>query len=72
LDKEEIKNIAKSIGTYEISIKPQEDCCTLFAPRRQVTAAKLEVVKEIERELPIRKLIDLALKKLEKIVVERS
>ena len=72
LDKEEIKNIAKSIGTYEISIKPQEDCCTLFAPRRQVTAAKLEVVKEIERELPIRKLTDLALKKLEKIVVERS
>ena len=70
LDKEEIKDIAKSIGTYEISIKPQEDCCTLFVPRRQVTAAKLEVVEEVERKLPIRKLIDSTLKKVEKIIVE--
>ncbi|MCD6313080.1 MAG: tRNA 4-thiouridine(8) synthase ThiI, partial [Thaumarchaeota archaeon] len=71
-DKEEITSLAKSIGTYEISIKPQEDCCTLFVPRRQVTAAKLEVVEEIERKLPIRKLIDFALKKVEKIIVEHS
>ena len=69
-DKEEITSLAKSIGTYEISIKPQEDCCTLFVPRRQVTAAKLEVVEEIESRLPIRKLIDFALKKVEKIIVE--
>lgn len=71
-DKEEIMSLAKSIGTYEISIKPQEDCCTLFVPRRQVTAAKREVVEEIESKLPIRKLIDSALKKVEKIVVEHS
>lgn len=72
LDKEEIKNIAKSIGTYEISIKPQEDCCTLFAPRRQITAAKLEDVKRIEEELPIGKLVDQALKKIEKIEISAS
>ena len=71
-DKEEITSLAKSLGTYEISIKPQEDCCTLFVPRRQITAAKLEVVEEIESKLPIRKLIDFALKKVEKIVVEHS
>lgn len=72
LDKEEIKNIAKSIGTYEISIKPQEDCCTLFAPRRQITAAKLEDVKRIEEELPIGRLVDQALKKIEKIEIGAS
>ena len=69
-DKEEITSLAKSIGTYEISIKPQEDCCTLFVPRRQVTAAKLKVVEEVERKLPIRKLINSTLKKVEKIIVE--
>ena len=71
-DKEEITSLAKSLGTYEISIKPQEDCCTLFVPRRQITAAKLEVVEEIESKLPVRKLIDFALKKVEKIIVEHS
>lgn len=69
-DKEEIVSLAKSIGTYEISIKPQEDCCTLFVPRRQVTAARLEIVEEIESGLPIKRLIDSALKKMEKLVIE--
>ena len=71
-DKEEIVKIAKSIGTYEISIKPQEDCCTLFAPRRQITAASLDKVKQIEDSLPIGELLDQALKKMEKRVIEHS
>jgi len=72
LDKEEIVNIAKRIGTYEISIKPQEDCCTLFVPKRQVTAAKLEDVKRIEEELPVEELVENAMKKVEKVVIEYS
>ncbi len=69
-DKEEIVSLAKSIGTYEISIKPQEDCCTLFAPRRQITAARLDKIKEVEEGLPIKRLVDDALKKAERMVVE--
>ena len=72
LDKEEIVDIAKRIGTYEISIKPQEDCCTLFVPKRQITAARLEDIKRIEKDLPIEELVESALKKVEKVVVEYS
>ncbi len=72
LDKEEIVDIAKRIGTYEISIKPQEDCCTLFVPKRQITAARLEDIKRIEKDLPIGELVESALKKVEKVVVEYS
>ncbi|RLG06714.1 MAG: hypothetical protein DRN59_02550 [Thaumarchaeota archaeon] len=72
LDKEEIVDIAKRIGTYEISIKPQEDCCTLFVPKRQITAARLEDIKRIEKDLPIKELVESALKKVEKVVVEYS
>lgn len=68
-DKEEIMALAREIGTYNISIKPQEDCCTLFVPRRQATAAKLEEIEEIEKDLPIEELIAQALEKIEKIDV---
>lgn len=69
LDKEEIVELAKKIGTYEISIRPQEDCCTLFVPRRQATAARLEEVEEIERDLPVKKLVEEAVRKVEKVEV---
>jgi len=71
-DKEEIVGIAKKIGTYEISIKPQEDCCTLFVPKKQITAAKFEKIKEIESSLPVEELISQALKKMERRIVEHS
>lgn len=67
LDKEEIVNIAKRIGTYEISIKPQEDCCTLFVPRRQITAARIDDVEKIEEDLPVKDLVKKALKNVEKV-----
>ncbi len=49
LDKEEIISIAKKIGSYEISILPYEDCCSLLVSRHPVTSAKTEVVEEMER-----------------------
>lgn len=47
-DKTEIIKIAKKINTYDISIRPYEDCCTIFAPKNPKTAPKLEEVLAFE------------------------
>lgn len=49
-DKSEIIQIAKDIGTYDISIRPFEDCCTIFTLKDPVTHPNLEVVNKIESE----------------------
>ena len=49
-DKSEIIQIAKDIGTYDISIRPFEDCCTIFTLNDPVTHPSLEVVNKIESE----------------------
>jgi thiamine biosynthesis protein ThiI len=51
LDKTEIIAEARRIGTLAISELPDEDCCTLLAPRQAETAAKIEDLKQIERRL---------------------
>jgi thiamine biosynthesis protein ThiI len=61
MDKEEIIDLAKQIKTFGISIKPQEDCCTLFVPKGQTAAAKIEVVKELEKDLELSRLIRAAM-----------
>ena len=61
-DKEEIVAEAQRIGTYATSILPDEECCTLFAPKHPVTRARLEVVLETEARLPTEELLALALK----------
>jgi len=50
-DKEEIIRLAKKIKVYDISIKPQEDCCTLFVPKHQTAQGDLKKVKSIEKKL---------------------
>ena len=57
MDKEEIIKVAKKIGTFPISIKPQEDCCTLFVPKHQTAQGRLEIIKELEKKLDINKII---------------
>jgi len=57
LDKEEIIKLARKIGFFEISIKPQEDCCTLFIPKHQTAEGKIETIKEIEKQLNSTKII---------------
>ncbi|MGC8967210.1 MAG: tRNA uracil 4-sulfurtransferase ThiI [Thermus sp.] len=64
-DKREIVAEAKRIGTYETSILPDEECCTLFAPKHPVTRARLEVVLKTEARLPTEDLLALALKERE-------
>lgn len=50
-DKEEIISLAKQIGTFELSIMPYEDCCSLFIPAHPETKANLNIVKELEKDL---------------------
>jgi thiamine biosynthesis protein ThiI len=53
MDKDEITAEAIRIGTYPISIVPDQDCCTLFTPRHPLTRARLADIEEAERALPI-------------------
>lgn len=50
-DKEEIVQIAKKIDTFETSILPYEDCCTIFVPKHPETKPKLELIKHSELQL---------------------
>jgi thiamine biosynthesis protein ThiI len=60
MDKEEIIAEAERLGTYGISIVPDEDCCTLFTPRHPETHASLEDVQRLEANLPIAEMVDAA------------
>ena len=51
LDKNEIVKVAEKIGTYETSILPYEDCCTIFVAKHPVTKPRLDVIKRSERNL---------------------
>ena len=57
-DKLEIIEIAKKINTYETSILPYEDCCTIFVPRHPVIKPELEKAIEYENNIEYEKLID--------------
>ena len=53
MDKEEIVRIARHVGTFDTSILPYEDCCTVFTPRHPKTKPNLEEVREYEAALEI-------------------
>ena len=57
MDKDEITAEAQRLGTYPISIIPDQDCCTLFTPRNPMTRAKLTEVEAAELNLPIEELV---------------
>lgn len=50
-DKQEIVDISEKIGTYETSIQPYEDCCTIFVAKHPVTKPVLEVIRKSEKNL---------------------
>lgn len=60
-DKEDIIRIAREIGTYDISIQPDQDCCTLFVPRHPETMASQEQIARAESLLDVQRLTDAAL-----------
>jgi thiamine biosynthesis protein ThiI len=53
MDKDEIMAEAMKLGTYPISIIPDQDCCTLFTPRNPLTRARLADIEAAEQALPI-------------------
>ena len=66
-DKEEIIVRAKKIGTYETSVLPYEDCCTVFLPEYPAIKPKLSFIEEEEKKLDIEGLVAEALATLERI-----
>ena len=67
MDKEEIVTLARRIGTFETSILPYEDCCTVFTPRHPRTHPKLKDVEVAESALDIDALVDEAVGGIERI-----
>ncbi len=65
MDKEEIVAIARRINTFETSILPYEDCCTVFTPRHPRTKPKLSQIVEEETKLPFAELVAEAVEKTE-------
>ncbi|MDD7511668.1 MAG: tRNA 4-thiouridine(8) synthase ThiI [Peptostreptococcaceae bacterium] len=69
MDKVDIMDKAKEIGTYEKSIEPYEDCCTVFLPKHPVTKPKLENILASEAKLDVDKLVEEAVNSAENISI---
>ena len=71
-DKQEIIDLSEKIGTYETSIQPFEDCCTIFVAKHPVTKPNLNIIKQHEHNLDdvIDELMKTAIETTEKIVVK--
>jgi len=65
MDKVDIMDIAREIGTFETSILPYEDCCTIFLPKHPSTKPRLEEILESEAKLDVETLIEEALTSVE-------
>ncbi|MDU3336738.1 tRNA uracil 4-sulfurtransferase ThiI [Paraclostridium bifermentans] len=70
MDKSEIIKIAQKIGTFETSVIPEEDCCTVFSPKSPVTKPKLDRIEKSESSLDAEKLIQDAIDNMEVEVFE--
>ena len=68
-DKLEIIDLAKKIDTYDISILPYEDCCTVFVPKHPVINPSLEQAKKEESKFDFSSMIDDAVDNVNTIVV---
>lgn len=69
MDKVEIMDMAKKIGTYEKSIEPYEDCCTVFLPKHPVTKPRLEKILNSESKLDVDRLVDMAVNSAEQVEI---
>ena len=70
MDKEEIIRISRKIGTFDTSILPYEDCCTVFTPRHPKTKPHVEEVRELEAALDIDTLCDRAMAGRERVRIK--
>ena len=71
-DKNDIVEVAKKIDTYETSILPYEDCCTIFVAKHPVTKPSIKTIKSSEKNLEekIEELVELALESVEVIDIK--
>jgi thiamine biosynthesis protein ThiI len=69
MDKVDIVDLAKKIGTYETSILPFEDCCTVFLPKHPVIQPRLDKILKSEEKLNVKNLIDEVIDKMETEIV---
>ncbi|MCI7013127.1 MAG: tRNA 4-thiouridine(8) synthase ThiI [Clostridium sp.] len=70
-DKDEIMELARKIGTYETSILPYEDCCTVFVPKHPVTKPDLETLRASEAAVDFSELIEKAIADTELMTVSK-
>ncbi len=72
MDKQEIIDLSEKIGTYETSIQPFEDCCTIFVAKHPVTKPNLEAIKRSELKLAekIDEMVKTAIDTVEKIMID--
>ena len=71
-DKIEIVDLARRIGTYDISILPDQDCCSLFVPKHPETKAHLSDIESSERRLDVTDAMKVALETAEVLLESRS
>ena len=69
MDKQEIVDIARKLGTFYISIRPYEDCCTIFVAKHPETKPKKSIIENIEKNIPnLDDLINNAINSMETII----
>lgn len=68
-DKDEIMDVARRIGTYETSILPYEDCCTVFVPKHPVTKPKLNELRASEAAVDFTEMIEKAIENTEIMII---
>ena len=64
-NKNDIVDIARQIGTFPVSIIPDQDCCSLFVPRHPVTKGSAKFVEQLEASLPVEELVQQAVEQVE-------
>ena len=71
MDKTEIMAIAEKIGTFETSILPYEDCCTVFTPKHPVTRPKKKTMPKAESKLDIEALVNECVENTEMVIIDQ-
>ncbi len=69
MDKEDIVRVARDIGTFDTSILPYEDCCTVFTPRHPRLRPTLEEVEAAEASLDVEAMVRSAVEGIERVQV---
>lgn len=72
MDKEEIIAEARALGSFEVSIEPDQDCCSLFTPKHPATKSKAHLLRRLEAAMPADQMIDRALAEAEVLEIRQD